>query len=52
MSASDVEWCGACMQAAVVAGESMLTFGFAAVALELAFRNGKLKPFGFEKPML
>ncbi|KAL3158063.1 hypothetical protein ABBQ32_011672 [Trebouxia sp. C0010 RCD-2024] len=39
-------------QAAVVAGESMLTFGFAAVALELAFRNGKLKPFGFEKPML
>lgn len=43
-------WC--MLQAAVVAGESMLTFGFASVALELAFRNGKLKPFGFDKQSL
>lgn len=35
------------LQAALVGGESMLTFGFAAVALELAFRSGQLKPFGF-----
>lgn len=34
-------------QAALVAGESMLTFAFAAVALELAFRNNQLQPFGF-----
>ncbi|DBB15201.1 hypothetical protein WJX82_004677 [Trebouxia sp. C0006] len=34
-------------QAALVAGESMLTFAFAAVALETAFQNGQLKPFGF-----
>ena len=49
MSASGVEGFGECLQAALVSGESMLTFAFAAVALELAFRNGKLKPFGFEK---
>jgi len=35
------------VQAALVAGESMLTFAFAAVALETAFQNGQLKPFGF-----
>ncbi len=35
------------VQAALVAGESMLTFAFAAVALETAFQNGHLKPFGF-----
>jgi len=34
------------VQAALVAGESMLTFAFAAVALEAAFQNGHLKPFG------
>jgi len=35
------------LQAALIAGESMLTFAFAAVALEAAFRNGQLQPFGF-----
>ncbi|KAL0018824.1 hypothetical protein WJX77_002879 [Trebouxia sp. C0004] len=33
-------------QAALVAGESMLTFAFAAVALDAALQNGHLKPFG------
>ena len=34
------------MQAALVTGESMLSFGFAAVALEIAFAKGWLLPFG------
>lgn len=34
------------LQAALVAGESMLSFGFAAVALEIAFAKGLLLPFG------
>ena len=35
------------MQAALETGESVLTFAFAAVALELAFRSQQLQPFGF-----
>lgn len=34
------------MQAALLAGESMLLFGFAAVALEVALQRDLLKPFG------
>ncbi|KAK9819641.1 hypothetical protein WJX72_000632 [[Myrmecia] bisecta] len=37
-------------QAALVAGESMLTFGFAAVAMEIALRQGYLRPFGVSTP--
>lgn len=33
-------------QGAIAAGEAMLTFGFAAAALEFAFARGFLKPFG------
>ena len=37
---------GLALQAALIAGESMLTFGFAAVGLEIAFSKGWLMPFG------
>ena len=39
-------WAEAAARAALAAGESMLAFGFAAVALEAALQRGLVLPFG------
>lgn len=36
-------------EATLLAGESVLTFAFAAVALEVGFRQGFLKPFPMKR---